>query len=108
MKAQDARNNTVAEQGRKTQEFTQQSAQYVEAARKHYDSAEKLNIPDYQEKKTHLCNWFRLRLGPTLCACSGEVRRAHVSPGCKPEKARQLLAMDGQSALIELLDYPNA
>lgn len=70
MKAQDARSNAVAEQGRKTQEFTQQSAQYVEAARKHYDAAEKLNIPDYQRKKTHLCNWFRLRLGPTLCACS--------------------------------------
>ncbi|EIN7035226.1 scaffolding protein, partial [Salmonella enterica subsp. enterica serovar Minnesota] len=32
MKAQDARSNAVAEQGRKTQEFTQQSAQYVEAA----------------------------------------------------------------------------
>ncbi len=30
--AQDARSNAVAEQGRKTQEFTQQSAQYVEAA----------------------------------------------------------------------------
>lgn len=51
IKAMDARSQAVAEQGRKTQEFTQQSAQYVEAARKHYDAAEKLNIPDYQEKE---------------------------------------------------------
>ncbi|EDW0114547.1 hypothetical protein JJ20_003061 [Salmonella enterica subsp. enterica serovar Brunei] len=51
LKAQDVRSNAVAEQGRKVQEYTQQSAQYVDAARKHYDAAEKLNIPDYQEKE---------------------------------------------------------
>lgn len=51
VKAQDARSNAVAEQGRRTQQFTQQSGQIVEAARKHYDAAEKLNLPDYQAKE---------------------------------------------------------
>lgn len=50
-KSLDARSAAVAEQGRKTQEYAQQSAQYVDAARKHYDAAEKLNIPDYREKE---------------------------------------------------------
>lgn len=103
MKAQDARSNAVAEQGRKTQEFTQQSAQYVEAARKHYDAAEKLNIPDYQEKEDAFMQLVPPAVGADIMRLFPEkVRRAHVSHGANPEKARQLLAMDGQSALIEL------
>lgn len=102
VKAQDARSNAVAEQGRRTQQFTQQSAQVVEAARKHYDAAEKLNLPDYQAKE----DVFRqvapgydvdiMRLFPEKSAAI----MYHL--GANPEKARQILAMDGQRQLVEL------
>ncbi len=98
-----ARSNAVAEQGRKTQEFTQQSAQYVEAARKHYDAAEKLNIPDYQEKEDAFMQLVPPAVGADIMRLFPEKSAAlmyHL--GANPEKARQLLAMDGQSALIEL------
>lgn len=103
LKAQDVRSNAVAEQGRKVQEYTQQSTQHVEAARKHYDAAEKLNIPDYQEKEDAFMQVVPapvatdiMRLFPEKSA----VLMYHL--GANPEKARQLMAMDGQQALIEL------
>lgn len=103
MKAQDARSNAVAEQGRKTQEFTQQSAQYVEAARKHYDAAEKLNIPDYQEAEDEFIKLTSPQIGADVMRLFPEKSAAlmyHL--GKNPEKVRQLMAMDGQLALIEL------
>jgi len=103
IKAQDARSNAVAEQGRKTQEYTQQSAQYVEAARKHYDAAEKLNIPDYQDKEDAFMQIVPAPVATDIMRLFPEKSAAlmyHL--GANPEKARQLLAMDGQSALIEL------
>lgn len=103
IKAQDARSNAVAEQGRKTQEYTQQSAQYVEAARKHYDAAEKLNIPDYQEKEDAFMQVVPAPVATDIMRLFPEKSAAlmyHL--GANPEKARQLLAMDGQQALIEL------
>lgn len=103
MKALDARSNAVAEQGRKTQEYTQQSAQYVDAARKHYDAAEKLNIPDYQEKEDAFMQVVPELVATDIMRLFPEKSAAlmyHL--GANPEKARQLLAMDGQQALIEL------
>lgn len=103
VKAQDARSNAVAEQGRKTQEYTQQSTQYVEAARKHYDAAEKLNIPDYQDKEDAFMQIVPAPVATDIMRLFPEKSAAlmyHL--GANPEKARQLLAMDGQSALIEL------
>lgn len=103
IKAQDARSNAVAEQGRKTQEYTQQSAQYVEHARKHYDAAEKLNIPDYQDKEDAF-----MQMVPPDVAVSVMRLFPEKSPalmyhlGANPEKLRQLMSMDGQMALIEL------
>lgn len=103
MKAMDARSNAVAEQGRKTQEYTQQSAQYVEAARKHYDAAEKLNIPDYQDKEDAFMQLVPPQVGADIMRLFPEKSAAVMYYlGSNPEKARQLLAMDGQSALIEL------
>ncbi|MBW6097551.1 hypothetical protein KZ849_34070, partial [Pseudomonas aeruginosa] len=91
------------EQGRKTQEFTQQSAQYVEAARKHYDAAEKLNIPDYQEKEDAFMQLVPPAVGADIMRLfPGKSAALMYHLGANPEKARQLLAMDGQSALIEL------
>ncbi|NDO80393.1 scaffolding protein [Citrobacter sp. NCU1] len=103
IKAQDARSNAVAEQVRKTQEYSQQSAQYVEAARKHYDAAEKLNIPDYQEKEDAFMQIVPAPVATDIMRLFPEKSAAlmyHL--GANPEKARQLLAMDGQLALIEL------
>ncbi|AUZ69934.1 MULTISPECIES: scaffolding protein [Citrobacter freundii complex] len=103
IKAQDARSNAVAEQGRRTQDFTQQSAQHVEAARKHYDAAEKLNIPDYQEKEDAFMQIVPAPVATDIMRLFPEKSAAlmyHL--GANPEKARQLLAIDGQSALIEL------
>ena len=103
MKAMDARSNAVAEQGRKTQEYTQLSAQYVEAARKHYDAAEKLNIPDYQDKEDAFMQLVSPQVGADIMRLFPEESAVVMYYlGSNPEKARQLLAMDGQSALIEL------
>ena len=102
-KSLDARSNAVAEQGRKTQEYTHQSAQYVDAARKHYDAAEKLNIPDYQEKEDAFMQVVPAPVATDIMRLFPEKSAAlmyHL--GANPEKARQLLAMDGQQALIEL------
>lgn len=103
LKAMDARSNAVAEQGRRTQEYTQQSAQYVEAARKHYDAAEKLNIPDYQEAEEEFIKLTSPQIGAVVMRLFPEksaVLMYHL--GKNPEKVRQLMAMDGQLALIEL------
>lgn len=103
LKVQDVRSNAVAEQGRKVQEYTQQSAQYVDAARKHYDAAEKLNIPDYQEKEDAFMQVVPAPVATDIMRLFPEKSAAlmyHL--GANPEKARQLLAMDGQQALIEL------
>lgn len=103
MKAQDARSNAVAAQGKKTQEFTQQSAVYVDAARKHYDAAEKLNLRDYQEKE----DAFRAMLAPgidaEIMALFPEKSAAifyHL--GANPEKARNILSLPQTQAIIEL------
>lgn len=103
LKAQDVRSNAVAEQGRKVQEYTQQSAQYVDAARKHYDAAEKLNIPDYQDKEDAFMQVVPAPVATDIMRLFPDKSAAlmyHL--GANPEKARQLLAMDGQQALIEL------
>lgn len=103
VKAMDARSNGVAEQGRKIQEYTQQSAQYAEAARKHYDTAEKLNLPDYQDKEDAFMSLVPPQVAADIMMLFPEKSAAmayHL--GANPEKARQLLAMNGQQALIEL------
>lgn len=103
IKAMDARSNAVAEQGRKTQEYTQQSAQYVDAARKHYDAAEKLNIPDYQDKEDAFMQIVPPQVGADIMMLFPEKSAALIYHlGANPEKTRQLLAMNGQQALIEL------
>ncbi|MCY4765236.1 scaffolding protein [Klebsiella aerogenes] len=103
VKAQDARSNAVAEQGRKTQEYTQQSAQYVDAARKHYDAAERLNIPDYQEKEDAFAQLVPAQIVSDLMVLFPEKSAAMMYHlGANPEKTRQILQMNQQQALIEL------
>lgn len=103
IKAQDARSNAVAEQGRRTQDFTQQSALNVENARKHYDEAEKLNIPDYQEKEDAFMQVVPPDVAVTVMRLfPGKSASLMYHLGANPEKLRQLMSMDGQMALIEL------
>lgn len=102
-KSLDARSHAVAEQGRKTQEYTQQSAKYVEAARTHYDAAEKLNIPDYQDKEEAFAQLVPPQIVSDLMVLFPEKSAAlmyHL--GSNPEKTRQILQMNQQQALIEL------
>jgi hypothetical protein len=103
IKAQDARSNAVAEQGRKTQEYTQQSTQTVEAVRKHYDAAEKLNLPDYQEKEDYFRSQVPEGVDTTIMNLFPEKSAAimyHL--GANPEKLRHINSLSGQQALIEL------
>ncbi|MBY7909959.1 hypothetical protein KW420_09260 [Vibrio fluvialis] len=103
IKAQDARSNAVAEQGRKTQEYTQQSAQYVEAAKKHYDAAEKLNLNDYQDKEDAFMAVAPANWGPNIMHLFPEKSAAlmyHL--GANPEKVKELASMNEAQALIEL------
>jgi len=103
LKAMDARSNGVAEQGRKIQEYTQQSTQYADAARKHYDAAEKLNIPDYQVKEDAFMSLVPPQVGADIMSLFPEKSAALIYHlGANPEKIRQLLTMSGQQALIEL------
>ncbi|NEY18347.1 scaffolding protein, partial [Escherichia coli] len=103
IKATDAPSQPVPEQVRNTQELTQQSAQYVEAPRKHYHAAEKHNIPDYQEKEVAFMQLVPPAVAADIMRLFPEKSAAHMyHHGANPEKTRQLLAMDGQSALIEL------
>lgn len=103
MKAQDARSNAVAEQGKKTQAFTQQSAVYVDAARKHYDAAEKLNLQDYQEKEDAFRSMLAPGIDAEIMALFPEKSAAifyHL--GANPEKARSILSLPQTQAIIEL------
>ncbi|VGP71239.1 hypothetical protein SB5531_00809 [Klebsiella variicola] len=103
MKAQDARSNAVAEQGKKTQAFTQQSAVYVDAARKHYDAAEKLNLSDYQEKEDAFRSMLAPGIDAEIMALFPEKSAAifyHL--GANPEKARNILSLPQTQAIIEL------
>lgn len=103
MKAQDARSHAVAEQGKKTKAFTQQSAVYVDAARKHYDAAEKLNLPDYQAKEDAFRSMLAPGIDAEIMALFPEKSAAifyHL--GANPEKARSILSLPQTQAIIEL------
>lgn len=103
IKAQDARSNAVAEQGRKTQEYTQQSAQFVESARKHYDAAEKLNIADYQDKEDAFMESAPQGWGQSIMQLFPEKSAALIYHlGANPEKVKQLSTVSEAQAIIEL------
>lgn len=103
VQAMDARSDAVAEQGRKSQAYTQQTHAYAEAARVHYDAAEKLNLPDYQEKEEAFRALVPPGLDSEIMALFPEKSAAMLYHlGANPEKVRQLLNMNQQMALIEL------
>lgn len=102
-KALDARSNAVAEQGRKTQDYTRQSTQHVEAARQHYDAAEKLGLADYDEKEEAFRALVPAGVDVALMQLFPEKSAAMMYHlGSNPEKVRQLMSMSEQQAIIEL------
>lgn len=102
-KALDARSNAVAEQGRKTQDYTRQSTQHVEAARQHYDAAEKLGLADYDEKEEAFRALVPAGVDVALMQLFPEKSAAMMYHlGSNPEKVRQLMSMNDQQAIIEL------
>ena len=103
VKAQDARSNAVAEQGRKTQDYTRQSTQHVEAARQHYDAAERLGLADYDEKEEAFRALVPAGVDVALMQLFPEKSAAMMYHlGSNPEKVRQLMSMSEQQVLIEL------
>lgn len=103
LKAQDARASAVTEQSRKTQEFTRQHTQFAAAARAHYDAAEKLNLPDFEEKEEVVRSILPAGLDAEIMSLFPEKSAAmfyHL--GANPEKLRGLLTLNPQQALIEL------
>lgn len=103
LKAIDARSNAVAEQGRKTQDYTRNSTQVVEAARKHYDAAEKLNLADYQETEEAFTALVPPGTDVEIMNLFPEKSAAIIYHlGKNPEKTRQILSMNPQQALIEM------
>lgn len=103
LKVQDARSNAIAEQSRKTQEFTRQSSAYATAAKTHYDAAEKLNLPDFDEKEEVVRSLLPKGLDAEIMSLFPEKSAAlfyHL--GANPEKLRDILALSPQQALISL------
>lgn len=103
MSAMDARSNAVAEQGRRTQAYTQQSKQIADAMRVHYDSADKLNLPDYQDKEDAALLVMPKGVDTAIATYFPEKSAAIIYYlGSNPEKARELFSKDPTQATIEL------
>lgn len=103
MSAMDARSNAVAEQGRRTQAYTQQSKQIADAMRVHYDSADKLNLSDYQDKEDAALQVMPKGVDTAIATYFPEKSAAIIYYlGSNPEKARELFSKDPTQATIEL------
>ncbi|MEY0695040.1 scaffolding protein [Providencia rettgeri] len=103
MKALDARSKAVADQGRKTQEFTQQSQQIANAMKAHYDAAEKLNLPDYQEKEDSALQVLPQGVYEAVATNFPEKSAAIIYYlGSNPDKAQELFSKNPVQVTIEL------
>lgn len=103
MKSLDARSKAVADQGRRTQEYTQQSQEIAKAMRAHYDAADKLNLADFQEKKMQHCRYYHkvlmLLLHKTFLKKSAAII---YYLGSNPDKAREIFSKNPVQVTIEL------
>lgn len=102
-KALDARSKAVADQGRKTQEYTQQGQQIANAIKAHYDAAEKLNLPDYQEKEDSALQVLPQGVYEGIAQNFPEKSAAIIYYlGANPEKAQDLFSKNPVQVTIEL------
>lgn len=103
MKAQDARSNAIAEQGRKTQEFIRRSEEAEHATRAHYDAAEKLGLRDFNEKEDVALSLMPQGWAEEIMSIFPDKSAPlfyHL--GANPEKLRAIVAKGPQMALVEL------
>ncbi|WP_068445989.1 scaffolding protein [Providencia heimbachae] len=101
--ALDARSKAVADQGRKTQEYTQQGQQIAKAITAHYDAAEKLNLPDYQEKEDSALQVMPQGVYEAIAQNFPDKSAAIIYYlGANPEKARELFSKNSVQATIEI------
>lgn len=102
-KALDARSKAVADQGRKTQEYTQQGQQVANAIKAHYDAAEKLNLPDYQEKEDSALQVLPQGVYEAIAQNFPDKSAAIIYYlGANPEKAQDLFSKNPVQVTIEL------
>ncbi|MEZ2793138.1 scaffolding protein [Proteus terrae] len=102
-KALDARSKAVADQGRKTQEYTQQGQQVANAIKAHYDAAEKLNLPDYQEKEDSALQVLPQGVYEAIAQNFPDKSAAIIYYlGANPEKAKDLFSKNPVQTTIEL------
>ncbi|MFU9076285.1 scaffolding protein [Proteus sp. LHD240705] len=102
-KALDARSKAVADQGRKTQEYTQQGQQVANAIKAHYDAAEKLNLPDYQEKEDSALQVLPQGVYEAIAQNFPDKSAAIIYYlGSNPEKAKDLFSKNPVQTTIEL------
>lgn len=103
MDALDARSKAVASQGRKTQEYAQQSQQIANAMKAHYDAAEKLNLPDYQEKEDSALQVLPQGVYEAVATNFPEKSAAIIYYlGSNPEQAQELFSKNPVQVTIEL------
>lgn len=102
-KALDARSKAVADQGRRTQEYTQQGQQVANAIKAHYDAAEKLNLPDYQEKEDSALQVLPQGVYEAIAQNFPDKSAAIIYYlGSNPEKAKDLFSKNPVQTTIEL------
>lgn len=105
MKAIDAKSDAVAKQGRKVQDFTNRSQSLAGAAKAHYDAAEKLGLPDYEEKEESARAALPKGWDVEIMELFPEKSPAilyHL--GANPDKIRHLLSLQGARQTIYLAD----
>ncbi len=91
IKAIDARSAAVASQGKRTQEYRSRTTVQAEAAKSHYDAAEKLGLADYDEMEDHARSILPAGLDTAIMEEFPEKSAAilyHL--GANPEKAKQI------------------
>ncbi|QBY42545.1 Bacteriophage, scaffolding protein [Arsenophonus nasoniae] len=103
MKSLDARSKAVADQGRRTQEYTQQSQEIAKAMRAHYDAADKLNLADFQEKEDAALQILPQGVDAAIAQNFPEKSAAIIYYlGSNPDKAREIFSKNPVQVTIEL------
>lgn len=102
-KSVDAKSHAQSQQAQRIQDYTAKSKQANDLIKNMYDQAERLNLPDFDEKEEA----FRTALGEGV-----DVEIAQLFPekaaaiiyhlGANPEKMAAIRAMGGTQAVVEL------
>lgn len=102
-KSADVKSNAQAQQAQRVQEYRNNSKKASELIATVYDQAEKLNLPDFDEREEA----FRVGMGDGI-----DIEIATLFPekaaaiiyhlGANPEKMAQIRAMGGTKAVVEL------